>query len=167
MLSSEIGKKILDGFCRSNELEIDFNIPNAYLGLLTKLPKDDESTYEDGTYFTEPADGEYHRVRLNDINPLEQLDYTEDAKDGDEVEVDNDVYALPAYIINPTYIMFPEALEDWGDIVGFGIFSEASGTELPYIWGPISPLVDESGPVTINAGEVPIIRAGNFKVSLR
>ena len=167
MLSSEIGKKILDGFCRSNASEIDFNISNAYLGLLTTLPKDDESAYEDGTFFAEPTDVEYHRVRLNDINPLEEKEYIDSAIEDDNVNSDEVGGVLPAYVINPTYIMFPEPSESWGDIVGFGIYRVNSGTTLPYIWGPISALEDENTTVTIDADEIPIIRAGNFKISLR
>jgi hypothetical protein len=164
MLGSRIGKEVLDGFCRNTlqrEIgsEIDFNISNAYLGLLTALPGNDEAAY------SEPEGGSYHRVRLNDQNPLEKQPYISTAE-CEEVEVDGTT-VQSAYVTNPTYIMFPEALENWGTIVGFGIFSEASGPELPYIWGQISPLGDESGTVTINEGEVPIIRAGNFKVSLR
>lgn len=169
MLGSKIGKKILDGFCLtklSSEAEIDFGVNNVYLGLLTVLPNNDESAYEDGTFFKEPIDEEYHRIQLNAMNPLKQMNYTDAAAEDTIIEVEPGVEALPTYVTNPTYIMFPEALADWGAVVGFGLFEQSSGTTLPYLWGPITALDGEST-VTILAEEVPIIRAGNFKISLR
>ena len=167
MINSNIAKTILDGFCinimESNAIE--FAKDHTYLGLLTVMPQNNEQPYEDGTYFKEPNDPEYQRIRLNDKNPLEQIDYVLAADAGEPIEVCPGVFATPAVVTNPTYIMFPESSVAWGNVVGFGIFDEASGTNLPFIWGPITA-ADGTSSVEVGSEEIPIIRAGSFKISL-
>lgn len=171
MLGNKEGKRILDGFCRTTETTndpyIDFEVKRAYLGLLTVLPKDDESAYTDGDgntyYFKEPSDPEYRRICLNDKNPLEEKEYLKPI-DVESIEVD-DTTVLSAYIENDAYIMFPETSDVWGEIAGFGLFREDKGTTMPYLWGSITAL--DGSTVNVKAEEIPIIRAKNFKISLR
>ena len=166
MLSSDIGIQILNGFLKSlSKTVLNFNIDTVYLGLLTKLPQNNEQPYEDGTYFSEPTDDEeYHRIQISGENPLEGKDYILGAQD-DEVITKDGVSKQPAYITNQCAIMFPETSVDWGQVAGFGVFKEDSGTNLPLIWGEIKG-ADGTSAVEINAQEVPIIRANGFKVSL-
>lgn len=178
MLSSVKGRTILDGFLQTTFEDKDGNkkkewikfedVVNVYLGLLTVLPKDNEEAYvEEGNtyYFKEPTDPEYHRIKLNDKNPLKKLSYISAARE-EIVQGEDGLEILSAYVTNPTYIMFPETSEDWGNIAGFGLFTEATGTNLPYIWGTITGLDGESA-VSVGPEEIPIIRANNFKISLR
>ena len=167
MINSIIAKKILDGFCR-NKLAgstISFAKDHTYLGLLTVLPQNNEQPYEDGTYFKEPNDPDYRRIRLNDKNPLEKINYLSAAAAGDPIEVSDGAFTTPAVVTNPTYIMFPESSVAWGNVVGFGIFDSASGTDMPFIWGPITAS-DGASSVEVGVEEIPIIRAGSFKISL-
>ena len=165
MISSQIGKNILDGFCRCVESKtvIDFDIDNVYLGLLKVLPKNDETAYDDGTKFQEPSDPAYNRVQLNATHMLNEVPYISSAL----TEVVDGV--LSAYVVNNAYIMFDETSADdsgeWGDIVGFGLFSEKSGTKPPYLWGAIT--TPDGSTVNIGKEEIPSIGKGNFKISLR
>lgn len=161
MISSQTGINILDGFCRCTEAStvIDFDIDNVYLGLLTVLPKNDETAYEDGSYFKEPTDKTYRRVQLNATHVLNQVPYISSAQ---TEEIDG---VLSAYVINNAYIMFDETSEPWGDIVGFGLFSEQTGPKLPYLWGEIT--TPDDSVVNVGKEEIPIIGKGNFKISLR
>lgn len=177
MLNSIIGTKILNGFCLAADKDddnqpknnwIDFNIENVYLGLLTVLPNNNEKPYNDGDnnyYFKEPTDPEYHRIKLTAENPLEKVAYISEAIETSDI-TDEGIEIPVTYVTNPTYIMFPETSEAWGNIAGFGLFTEETGTNLPYIWGTITGLDGESA-VSIGPEEIPIIRANNFKISLR
>ena len=171
MIESEIGIDILDGFCRCTQANtpIDFDIDNVYLGLLTVLPKNDETPCDDdGNYCKEPTDPAYRRIQLNAKHVLNQVPYISRAKEGEGNEADS------VYVENDAYIMFDETSDaenggNWGTIAGFGLFTKQKDNdlpcELPYLWGTITTPDDES--VTVGAEEIPIIGKGNFKISLR
>ena len=168
MLASYLGKQILDGLLKNTtDKNMSFRVDGAYLGLLTQLPNNNETKHEDGTYFKEPQDPAYHRICISGLHPTEEEPYICAAQAGERIEVSegSGVYALPACVKNQYSIMFPEALEDWGTIVGFGIFKEESGTALPMIWGEITD-ADNNPSIVVEQYEVPIIRDGRFEVSL-
>lgn len=166
MLASFLGTKILDGFLKNKgSSRVDFGIDNIYLGLLTTLPQNNEKAYTDGSFFKEPSDEYYHRIKLNDVNPFSEDVYMQGAQPGEKIEVSDGVWALPAYVTNQAIIMFEESTTDWGKVVGFGIFKEESGGNLPIIWGAITAEDGESA-VTVGRHEIPIIRVNGFKVSL-
>lgn len=167
MLASFLGKQILDGFLKNkDDVYVNFKIENIYIGLLTKLPQNNEKAYADGSYFTEPNDKNYRRIKLTDQNPFTERNYMQAAAASDTLtKVSDGVYARSAYVTNQAIIMFEESSKAWGEVVGFGIFKEETGQDLPIIWGAIT---DENGnpSITVDLHEIPIIREGHFKVSL-
>lgn len=164
MLVSRIGTAILNGLFGNNiggKIEFDGDI---YLGLLTKLPNDNGAAYEDGTYFSEPTDTGYFRVKLNANSRITKGPFIASAVEGDAVAVGEDM-GTPAYVTNQAMILFPESNEDWDTVVGFGLFRALSGTDLPFLWGSVTSTDGEEG-VTIKQYEVPVIRVGGFKVTM-
>jgi hypothetical protein len=166
MLASSLGKQILNGFLKNKKDDVvNFGITDIYLGLLTTLPQNNEQAYADGSFFKEPDDPNYHRIKLTDKNPFTESNYMQAARSGDVIEVSDGVYALPAYVTNQAIIMFEESSTNWGEVAGFGIFKENEGKNLPIIWGAITAEDGESE-VTVGQYEIPIIRVNGFKVSL-
>jgi hypothetical protein len=169
MLASFLGKQLLNGFLRNkNDISISLDIDDIYLGLLTQLPQNNEKAYPEGHFFKEPIDEpikdtKYHRIKLTDENPFTETKYMAGAQ-SEVVKTSDGIDALSAYVHNQAIIMFEESTADWGNVVGFGIFKEASGQTLPVIWGAITD--GEGNPVEVKAQEIPIIRKGSFKVSL-
>lgn len=168
MLNSDIGIMILNGLfatSRNNDVRLTFT-GDIYLGLLTRLPKNDKSAYEDEFYFSEPSDPEYIRIKLNTNSRINKAPFISGAEAGEQIEIDG-CQAIPAYITNQSLIMFPESTVDWDNIIGFGLFrsNNTSSKELPFLWGNITS-DDGASSVEIKQHEVPIVRSGSFKVSL-
>ena len=162
MLDSSIGNVVLTGLFGmfTNKTYIKFD-GDLYLGFLTKLPNANGAPYEDGTYFSEPSDSSYLRIKINTDSRITKTKFIAPAENdivGDE--------AGPVCVKNQSLIMFPEATTKY-DIVGFGIFrnNDVGDQTLPFLWGAVTNEQGTSG-VTINPEEVPIIRAGGFKISL-
>lgn len=178
MLSSIIGISILNGLFASPGQDEGGSIitfsGDVYLGLLTKMPNNNGDPYEDGTYFSEPmkssgsssSDGSgYFRIRLDTESRINRNAIIGGAET-DEPFVNNDGdTVLPAFVTNQELIMFPEANENWDKIVGFGLFRSETGTTPPFLWGSVTSKDGEDG-IEVIAGEVPVIRPGDFKVSL-
>lgn len=169
MLNASIGNEILDGlFGLLGKKKIKFD-GDLYLGLLTKLPNDNGDPYEDGKYFAEPTDPSYLRIKINTISRINKMNFIGNAQSDEVVNIGEDK-AIPAYVTNQSLIMFPEASEEWGRIVGFGLFRSGDTTSqnLPILWGAVTTEGGEEGEegVSIGQHEVPIIRIGGFKVSL-
>lgn len=96
------------------------------------------------------------------------------------------------YIYNSDMIFFPESLEAWGDIVGFGIFSDEGKvrndgqkvwgyldddrniqplndnyyTNNLLFWGKLSPDQDGKEFITVGQNEIAIFRNNDFQVSI-
>jgi hypothetical protein len=172
MLDSTIAKSILnglfamglnrneDGMATSNfGNQISFS-GNLYLGLLTQMPG------ADGSDFKEPTDSNYKRIRIDTKSRINKKNFIDTAKAEEKVLTDNGLYATPVSVTNQGAILFPEAGADWNEIVGFGIFrnGSAGSTAAPILWGAVTTTAGE--PLAVNAGEVPVIRTGGFKVSL-
>ena len=171
MINSVIANEILDGIVglkttNSGEGQnITFN-GDIYLGLLTKFPNGNGAAYEDGTYFSEPIDDNYDRIQLNTKSRQTKRDFILGAFNGEEIEIDGDK-AIPACVTNDSAIIFAESSTDWGEVVGFGLFrnDEKTDNTLPFLWGPIINSNGDEG-ITVRRHEVPVIRAGSFKISL-
>lgn len=135
---------------------------NSFLALFTVMPnaygdgyvepattgiKEDDETGES----TESATG-YMRINLHRgiINAEPCL--TEATADENGVAV----------LKNGLPIMFHECLVDWGTIVGFGVFNEATPrTGKPIFWGSIT-----NGSVSAIADHVPLFRKDEFQITL-
>lgn len=166
MLNSNIGTVILNGLLKGNSGTITFS-GDVYLGLLTKLPNNNGSAYEDGSYFTEPSDPSYIRIKIDTKSRINKQNFIAAAQAGEPIDVGEDK-ALPAYVANQGAIMFEEATVAWDTVVGFGLFrsnNTADTTTLPFLWGTVTTDGGEAG-VSVDKEEVPIIRTGGFKVSL-
>lgn len=158
MLNSSISNKILNGIFSLGESFIAF-AGNVYIGLLTTLPN------PDGSGFVEPDDPNYLRVQIDTNSRITKEPFLNGAVEGDVVTVDGD-NAVPAYVNNAGVIMFPETSVAY-DVVGFGLFrsDDTTSNTAPFLWGAVSP--DGGGTVIqVNAEEVPIIREGDFKITL-
>lgn len=168
MLDSSIGTIILNGlFGMFGEKTIINFSGDVYLGLLTKLPNTNGSAYDDGTYFTEPSDPSYLRIKIDTESRINKMNFISHAAADTAVAVGEDM-AIPAYVANQGIIMFPESTVAWDKIVGFGLFrsnNTSDQTTLPFLWGSVTTDGGEEG-IYIEQYEVPIIRAGGFKVSL-
>ena len=167
MLNSIIGNQILDGlFGKKNGATIIFS-GDVYIGLLTKLPNSNCAAYEDGTYFSEPADSTYQRIKINTTSRIGKTKFIAGAELDEATTIDG-CEAFPAYVTNQNMIMFLETSEEWDKVVGFGLFRSNNTndtTTLPFLWGEVTAEDGTSG-VSIGQYEVPIIRTGGFKVSL-
>lgn len=191
------GEKQNDGTYNYTSVPIDFvtnKNKEIYLGLLTRLPKDDHTAHEDGLFYEEPAtevsgnSTGYRRINIKGRSRIKKEDVL-DAEGNPtgqkrgvlilsevKFEVASDDKGNPgkvAYIDSQDQILFPESQVAWGTIEGFGLFDNAdvNSQTLPFLWGPIKGL-DAQGneiegePVVIAQYEVPVIREGNLKVSL-
>ena len=161
--AKDYGIVILDGFFHNPEGEkvIDFQVSEkpVYIGLLTQMP----TNSVDGSGYDEPSDAEYHRVKLNKKDKFTDENYMTQAKTG-TVDESKEDRSLPVYITNNSSIIFPEATEAWGTIVGFGLFRSKEGNDI-FIWGSITePDSEES--VYIDKEEIAIIRPEYFKITL-
>lgn len=183
MLSPTYGKKILNGLL-STSRELDTNGisqgkdvaiafgSQVYLGLLTELPTFNGSTWNG---FSEPSSDEnYIRVRIDTKNYVTDEYFLAPAVTSSEpieVEGEDGAQGYVTSITNKFQIMFRSANigkdNDPWVIKGFGLFSEKTGTNLPFLWGDFG-VDDEGNPLTviIEDENVPIIRVGGFTVSL-
>ncbi len=109
-------------------------------------------------------------------NPIisDGTDY-DDGKYGREIIFDDGA----SFIYNSDMIFFPESVEAWGDIIGFGIFNDsgldAQGrtkvmdsqyyTDHLLFWGLLTP-EDGKNFVHIGASEIAIFRNNDFQVSM-
>lgn len=171
MLNSTIAQSILnglfamglnrneDGMATSNfGNQINFS-GDLYLGLLTQMPE------ADGSNFKEPTDSNYKRIKIDTKSRINKKNFIDAAKAEEKVLTDNGLYATPVSVTNQGAILFPEAGTDWNEVVGFGIFRNGSvSTAPPILWGAVTTTAGEQ--LVVNAGEVPVIRTGGFKVSL-
>jgi hypothetical protein len=163
MLNSNIGTIILDGLF-GMYTEPTKNIAfsgDLYLGFLTELPNDNGDAHADGTYFSEPDDPSYLRIKMNTKSRITKEDFIGGAA---WEEIDTDIEAI--CVKNQSLIMFPEFTTPC-NIVGFGIFrnNDVGDQTLPILWGEVFSEDGTTG-VEIEPEEVPIIRAGGFRVSL-
>lgn len=135
---------------------------NSFLALFTTMPdgygdgyvepattgiKEDDETGES----TESATG-YMRINLHRgiINAEPCLTKATAGENG------------VAVLKNGLPIMFHECLVDWGKIVGFGVFNEATPrTGKPIFWGSIT-----NGSVSASADHVPLFRKDEFQITL-
>ena len=172
MIVSYLSKEVLDNMLRINSISsaaktIQFweETQGCYLGLLTNLEN-----------FTEPISSSYQRI---DISAISQHPLRNDESYLKSVEtniLDEETQAWELILSNQHYIMFPEALEDWGEIKGFGIFAAKEGTvtlsideetqvsagNLPFLWGEITS--DSGEAVVVSANEIPIFRENQFVI---
>lgn len=165
MLNSNIGTVILNGlFGLSNGNSISFG-GDVYLGLLTRLPNANGQAYEDGKYFSEPADPGYLRIKINSESRINKKLFVAPAQLGDVIDVDGDK-SNQVYVTNQGLIMFPESTVGWDRVVGFGLFRSNNTLDnaLPFLWGTVTADGGEEG-VSVEQYEVPIIRQGGFKIS--
>ena len=126
---------------------------SPYLALFTTNPASDGSGYE------EPSSTEYTRILLSSKGATQKnLLTTATVEQG----TDDDADKLVASVTNQELIFFPEAeTSGWGDVYGFGVFTTPTpGEGTPYFWGELT------NSVTIDQGEIPIFRIGDFKVTL-
>ena len=123
----------------------NYDNPNGscYMGLYTEMPDND------GVGGQEVAGNHYSRVRIAGISKLSpgeaNLMSTKYKSFSRKEEVAQDHYRR---IGNVDEISFPEALNpadedaetggDWGNIVGFGLFTSKTGVEAPYAWGRVN-----------------------------
>lgn len=170
MITSNIALPILNGLFGLREKSQMVFPDNIYIGLLVKMPNDNLEPYADGTYYSEPDDDGYFRVKLDSVSRITGEDFIAPAVLDDPVEVGEDAIR-PAYVTNQSLILFPETNVMWAKVVGFGLFRSATGTvldqshDLPFLWGTATS-VDGTDGVTIKQHEVPLIREGSFKISL-
>ena len=133
------------------------------MGLFTEMPgvNGGKNFVEIPTQMTENGityTTSYRRMDLNEgifskESVLEQA--YKYGRETDETNPDNPYYNYLgyAYTTNKEIIMFPEIVRrdpegkiktdtasswgGWGNIIGFGLFSESSGSEPPYFWGEL------------------------------
>lgn len=144
--------------------------PNAYIGLFLEMPawdSDGELTY------TEVSAPSYHRIPLRTTG----VDGKRIMKDAEEITTGSD--RGKARIENQQMVVFPECTdnEGWGVIRGFGIWSGINwnGGEVPsgdtgagelVFWDVVEPAEAGDATITVSKGNVPIIRIGDFQVTL-
>lgn len=121
----------------------DSSSGSCYMGLYTEMPDND------GVGGQEVAGNHYSRVRIagaSKLSPGEaNLMSTKYKSFSRKEEVAQDHYRR---IGNVDEISFPEALNpadedaetggDWGNIVGFGLFTDKTGSSAPYAWGRVN-----------------------------
>ena len=135
-------------------ININMTYPNAsYLGLFITLPDaDGVGGAEPSTSASNGAFTGYMRINLHDdiIYAENTLVECQQGASGEGI------------IKNDKMIMFPEVVnENWGTIVGFGIFdNDIPGEGIPYFWGQL-----ESS-ATTEIGKVPLFRADEFQIIL-
>lgn len=127
-----------------------------YLALFTTMPDEDGADYVEPPFKNdENKDATYCRVDLDTgyfTRDQVMNDAQADAQNGG------------AYIDNKSTIYYPEISgNDWGEIVGFGIFENKDpiDDEIPFLWGTLS-----NGPVNATKNHVPLFRTNEFKISI-
>lgn len=187
MLHTDYAKKILDALLFSDGATKDTSgTPMAkfsatpYLGLYVATVDadgvtilDDGMPDADGTGGNEVTNECYSRIPLKNTG-LQGLNIIGNATYEPEYAEDGvTVLRNVAKIRNQEMIVFPEAEETdevgggaWGYISGFGIFQNKTATK-PMFWARIvDPSTKIETVVKIDANDVPIIRIGNFEISL-
>ena len=121
----------------------DHGTGTCYMGLYTEMPDND------GAGGQEVVGNHYARVRIAGASDLSageaNLMSTKYKSFSRKEEVAQDHYRR---IGNVDEISFPEALNpadedaetggDWGNIVGFGLFTDKTGVSAPYAWGRVN-----------------------------
>lgn len=157
-----------------------------YIGLLNILPTPDHKQRTDPNsglqyYFKEPGSApgntyrEYMRIRIDTESQLNKIFLLSDAiYDESTGEI---------YVTNLDSILFPEAFGEpkndgtgegtgWGDIQGFGLFYTQNTSQvdtensIPFLWGEIKK-AGTNEPITVAGGEVPVIREGGLRISIK
>lgn len=175
---------------------INFNHQHLYLGLLTKLPKPTGEAYadDDNVFYREPEDKYYMRIKLDPVienptedeikdkakyvNTINNQQFLSEPTEEAEIEVGTaqDPY-IPVSVINNALILFPEPAQNEDEpeallytIVGFGLFPDGDTSqntvEAPIMWGPVLNQDGQATKIEIRNNMVPIIRAGNFKITM-
>lgn len=164
MLEYTIGKDVLDGlYGRKNGAAVTFS-GNVYLGLLTRLPREDGQAHSDGKHFTELSSPGYMRTQLNTTSNIDGRYIMANPVAGDPVMVGDDE-AATAVIRNQTLIIFSEnATEE--TVVGFGLFrsSNTESSDRPFAWDKVHD-GDGNDFIVIGAEEVPIVREGGLEIT--
>ena len=114
-------------------------LPTAYLAFFSSPPNDD------GSGFTEISGGSYARILI-----------------GNSGQSMTQKMGNPSnrHIENSEIIYGAETTASWTGITHWGLFSTATGGT-PEVWGTIT-----GAPVTVPSGYIPIIRAGQFGLTL-
>lgn len=157
MLDSSIGTTILNGlFGMNGNSRILFN-GDVYLGLLTELPD------VNGANFSEPSDSSYLRIKIDTKSRITDTNFIGHAHNN----INDEDPIISACVENQALIMFPEFINQC-TIRGFGLFrsNDVGSGNPPFLWGEVYNSDGDLG-VVINEAEVPVIRAGGFKVSLK
>lgn len=145
--------------------------PNAYIGLFLEMPTwnpDGELTYR------EVSAPSYHRIPLRTTG----VDGKRIMKNAEEITTAGENRGK-ARIENQQMVVFPECTDNdgWGEIKGFGIWSGINwdGGEVPsgdtgegelVFWDVVEPAEAGDDTITVSKGNVPIIRIGDFQVTL-
>lgn len=125
---------------------------NPYLALFTTVPDDN------GQNGVEPTSEDYRRVLLNKKGFDGKQLLTGAVSETREINGSEKVCSV---VKNQEQILFPEALNTgYGQITGFGIFDAAEETANLIAWGTLT------SSQTINQGEIPIFRIGEFEMML-
>lgn len=164
MLEFTIGKDVLDGlYGRKSGSLITFT-SGVYLGLLTRLPREDGKAHEDGKHFTELSSPGYMRTRLDTNSNIDGRYIMANPVAGETVMIDGDE-AATAVIRNQTLIIFSENSTE-ETVVGFGLFRSADVEDptRPFAWDKVH---DGEGNdfIVIGAEEVPIVREGGLEIT--
>lgn len=164
MLEAVIGKDILDGlYGRKNGGIITF-ASGVYLGLLTRLPREDGKAHEDGRHFTELSSPGYMRTRLDTNSNIDGRYIMANPVEGETMTIDGDE-AATAVIRNQVQIIFSEnAIEE--TVLGFGLFRSADVEDptRPFAWDKVHD-GDGNDFIVIGAEEVPIVREGGLEIT--
>ena len=155
-----------------------------YIGLLNVLPTPNHDLYDSDSsipyYFKEPGPTpgstypEYIRIRIDTNSQLNDIFLLSNATYDNSGEV---------YVTNLDSILFPEAFGEsindetgegtgWGEIQGFGLFYTADTSivdtedSIPFLWGEIKE-AGTNASINIGGGEVPVIREGGLRISIK
>lgn len=164
MLSSTYAKNILNAlFCSLKSDKDKGNVATfsetPYLALFTTMPN------SNGTGFAEPTSSEYARILLTNKGPYgNQMMGSATSKAG----VGKHEGKIVSLISNQDLIVFPEAATaPFGTVVGFGIMSSTDATSASF-WGEFGYYDEQDNfvpeAITINKGEIPIIRTGDLEI---
>lgn len=157
MIATYAKVKILKGLT-GNESGTAALCPNCFMGLLTSAPVDDMTVTAYPTYSEVSTDGTgYERAFIGE--------YSQGSYSDNKIEVK--VIDGVTTAINKNSIYFGECVDDskWAAATYFGLFNSATDGNL-VAWGMI---VDEDGqPKSLKpaVNSVPVIRAGQFKITL-
>ena len=129
---------------------------NCYVGLFTAMPTCtvDEQGKRSLTW-GEPDFGDYRRINLHR------------GIISDDISLNTasiDIETGGAMVDNKELIVFPEAFKQdreggWGEIVGFGIFTDPDEGE-PMLWGRLK------SPVEVDEAHIPLFKKADFKIVL-